>query len=270
MADFPTDIRVYSQDFTMDEKGSYKFLDQKLPYAVSTASWMSCSESTFTVSPHEIKKVTVKLTAPKQVEPGGHYAIVFFEATPNITDSNRPKGAFMLMKTRVGALILGSAVGKVRHDEKLKSFSIPKYNYGSEIPLDIIFENSGNIHASLNGVIIFTDSNGKQLGKIPVINRTSFPSRKLNISEKWIPTAKIGRVTATVKLESLDGHKWEESKTFLVIPLKQIAIGLAVIIAVAIIGFIFRKKFSFNLRIERRSENTNEKPLNSSEEESSM
>jgi hypothetical protein len=266
MANLPVNMQVYAQDFTLDKNGKYKFINQKLPESISMASWISFAEPKFMLQAHETKKIAVKLMAPKHIEPGGHYAIVFFEARPKIANKNRLEEAYMIMNTRVGALILGSSGGKVKHAEKLKSLSIPNYNYDSKIPVNIIFENKGNIHASLNGFIIFTNSAGKMLGKISIKNRTSFPSVDLNITKQWGSTVEFGRIKATVQLESLDGRKWNKSKTFLIIPLKQIMIGLAVVAVLAVVFFIGRKKLSFSFTIVKRQEKPIETPEGISED----
>lgn len=244
-------ITVYVQDFTRDEKGNYTFYklgERALP--ISAAKWITLSDKQFVLNPDKTATVTVNFSAPKDTEPGGHYAMVFVEAKPLISEKKKPKGAYILGKARVGVLILGTVAGDIHRQGFLKSITIPRFNLGGSIPITLVFKNTGNVHMDIVGKVYVKSMGGLDVGSIPIDERTSLPSSQMVIETTWENPPWIGKFTARAKVISRDRKKWIKKQSFYIIPVKQVTLGVVAIAIVSILIYGLRKKFRF--RIERR------------------
>lgn len=249
--DRPAKILVYAQDFTKDEKGNYTFYKPgERAISMSAASWLSPSMRELELDPSESRVLDVELSAPKDAEPGGHYTMVFVEAEPKVAGQDIPQGAHILSKARVGVLVLGTVGGQIRRLGALGSFKVASFNFGPRVPSTVVFENKGNVHIELAGIITFKDWRGRQVGSIPIVERTSLPASKLEISEVWEGAPLIGRFTANAKIISKDGKEWVKSQSFWIFPLKEAAYILGLIVILAGAWYIVTRKFQF--KVERR------------------
>ncbi len=248
-AKFASEMTIYAQDFVIDGS-QYKFYKQgERGKSMSAASWLSFSKDKFELQPGETTSVAVKLAAPNSAEPGGHYAMAFFEAAPN-KESVKGKGMVILTSTRVGALILGTVKGDIKRLVTLQSFTIPRFNTTNVVPIALDFKNEGNVHAALNGEITIQDGSGRKIATVPIINRTSLPASTLRIANRWKSKSSFGRYTAVLNIASKDSGNWTKTQSFWILPLKEVGVGLGILIAAILTWFMLRKRFSF--KVERR------------------
>jgi hypothetical protein len=250
-APLPARILVYARDFTRDEQGNYTFYEPgERELARSAAGWLVLPLREFELGPAQSVVVEVVLSAPENPEPGGHYALVFIEAEPLPGVENAPTGPYILGKARVGVLLMSTVAGEIDRKGELTYFSAPKINFNRHVPLNIIFENQGNVHIDLAGMITIRNWQGGDAVVLPVAERTSLPFSALEFGENWENPPLLGYFSATARIVSRDGEEWVESRSFWVFPLQETAYLLALIAVLAGAWFLFIRKFRF--RLERR------------------
>ncbi len=250
-ADMPARILVYAQDFTRDEQGTYTFYEPgELGLARSAAGWLALSVKELELEPGMAGVVDLELTVPENAEPGGHYTMVFVEAEPRIADQDVPPGPVILSKARVGVLVLGTVDGEIDRQGELVDFFISPMHFSLSVPMTVVFNNTGNVHMDLAGVINFTDWRGRNAGSHSIAERTSFPGSKLEINETWQQTPHLGRFTASIIIASRDGGEWIGSQSFWLFPLREAAILALLVLLLGSTVTVLHKKFYF--RIERR------------------
>lgn len=248
----PARILVYACDFTRDEEGNYTFFDPgERELARSAAGWLTLPVREFELAPARSGKVEITLTAPENAEPGGHYAMVFVEAEPLLTGQSAPEGPYILGKARVGALLLSTVEGEIDRRGEIASFKAPRFNLRRRVPLDLSFENTGNVHIDLIGIITIRTRQGHITKAIHLAERTSLPASGLKITEVWEAPPLPGYFSASITVVSREGEEWETTLSFWVVPLKEMASLLALALLITGGWFLFARKFRF--RLERRA-----------------
>ena len=74
-------VHTYPMDFSIDKENSFTFSEPGYE-SYSCAAWLSIEEPEFNLAPGENKSVIVTISVPQDLEPGGHYAALFFEMVP--------------------------------------------------------------------------------------------------------------------------------------------------------------------------------------------
>lgn len=150
----------YSNFEAQGETGSPAFVEPQ--YGLGT--WMS-TVSSVTLAPNSSKNIPITITIPKEADPGGHFAVVFFGTNPNNSD-----GGQVSVGAKMGTLILLSVNGDVLESGGLITFRVKdkKFFHNS---LPVLFQyrwkNDGNDRI-------------KPEGKITIRNMFYIPVDRLN------------------------------------------------------------------------------------------
>ncbi len=191
----------------------------------------------------ELKILNIPINIPKNASPGGHYGVIRFTASPPPTSG----GNRVSLSASLGALILLTVSGKLVEHLNITQFSVSQNNHQSNFfqsdPLTFseLVKNSGNIHVVPAGTLTVTDMFNKKLF-VTNINRSQgnvLPSSQRLFSQQLLPEninnrIMFGRYTASVAINyGLGNRTLYANMTFWVIPVKLIAIWIAVLI----IGF---------------------------------
>lgn len=250
-AELPAEIIVYARDFIRDEQGNYTFYEPgERDISMSAASWLTLSPQEVELLPGQSCTVEVELSAPENAEPGGHYTMVFVEAAPKVKEQDIPAGPHIISNVRSGVLILGTVAGELHRLGSLESLTVPRFNFSRQVPVTVTFENEGNVHFDLAGLINFEDWQGRRVGSLSIAERTSLPDSRLEIRQVWEQTPLMGKFTASARVVSRDGEEWVENCSFWVLPLKEGSYLLGLVILLAGVWYMLTRKFQF--RIERR------------------
>jgi hypothetical protein len=95
------------------ESGNPSFVNAK----EDLGTWMT-TDSSVTLKPKESKTLNFHINIPKNAEPGGHFAAIFWSTTPDT------EGAGLSIGARAGILILLSVNGDVKEEGGLLDFSM--------------------------------------------------------------------------------------------------------------------------------------------------
>ena len=149
---------LYASTADFSAKDSEEGIPEFLPVQEgdnSLANWIEVSKDPVTILPSEQKNIQFTIHVPRNADPGGHYAAVFFGTQPG--DAS---GSSVGLSSKLGALVLLTVSGDINEAGSLKEFKLqdPKPFY-DHLPVwfSILFENSGNVHLKPQGEIKITN-----------------------------------------------------------------------------------------------------------------
>lgn len=141
------------------DSGSPAFVDPK----DGLGTWITTSEASLNLAAGEQKTVTFKIAIPKDAEPGGHFAALFFGTTAPGESNGVSIG------TKTGALILLSVAGEVRESAGLVDFQLHnnKHFYKSlPVGFQYRFSNQGGDRVKPKGNVIVRSILGWRVKKV--------------------------------------------------------------------------------------------------------
>jgi len=243
-------MRVYAMDFSIDREGNFAFYDSGYE-SYSASKWLAIEEGELELAPGEVREIDVEVATPAVVEPGGHYAALFFEAIPS---SNQ--GAISI-STRIPSLFYLTVPGVTEADisanADIVSLSMPGIAEKGPVEMGVVVRNSGNVHLTVAAKAHFSASWGGgselDLGQMVIL-----PNSEGVIKGNWQQAPFFGRVKTSIVIGYLDqnGELVNKSQTsdFWVIPWKVLTFG-TVGLCLFISGSVIIGK-RYRLRLERK------------------
>jgi len=246
-------IRVYAMDFSIDKESNFAFSEPGHE-SYSCARWLTPDEAEFDLNPGETKEVKVTISVPSEVEPGGHYAALFFETTP----VEAPPGVSVTIAGRIPSLfyltIPGITEAEVFSDAEIVSLLLPGWVEKGPVETGVVVRNTGNIHLTIAAKAYFSGFRGENIGELDLGQVVVLPHSERIMKGSWEKTPLLSKVKASVVIGYFDQQGELVNKTqtadFWIIPWK-----LVVIIVVALgllIVLIWRLRRRYRLRIERK------------------
>jgi hypothetical protein len=197
-------------------------LTEKSPYAVS--NWASLSPSTFDLPAGKSQEVTARITIPAGSAGGRYGAFVF-----SVVGTSSPNAAALTQE--IASLFLVKVNGPVTEKLSLTSILAPFFSEFGPIKLNMVFQNSGNIHMRPRGVITYKDIFGRTAGSsvMPVTN--VFPGADRQVPITWDKKFLIGYFTAIADIKSGGNSNQNLSATtkFIVFPVRLVVIVIIVV-----------------------------------------
>lgn len=124
------------------------------------ANWVTVPDKKLTLAPKEKRSVIFEIDIPKNADPGGHYAAVFWSTQPP-----SPAGTAVGAVAMAGSLVLLRIAGEAKEDVRVSDFrtSDNKYFF-THLPVNILtrLENKGNVHLKPRGAIVIKNMIGRQ------------------------------------------------------------------------------------------------------------
>jgi len=243
------EFNVAVEDFTgsLDpNEPAFQFLgDEKSPYSLKDSIFPETTS--FSLKHGERIWLPVKITIPKDAEPGGRYGAVLISLkNPDQFRSVEPSKATPTIKivSRLASLFYIRIKGDAKEDGLLKDFSTDRkfYERGPVI-FKVLYENNGNIHLKPLGKIEIFNVMGKKVGEEEVTQFFVLPNSVRMRDVSWNRNMLFGYYTANVTLERGYGDL-SDTKTihFWVIPWKIIlALFAACLVVVFAIYWIISK-----------------------------
>lgn len=179
------------------EDGTPKILtgdDSNNPFQLK--HWISPLPA-FTLTPNQIQKLPLSINIPKNASPGGHYGVIRFTGiAPQL------KGTGVSLSASLGALVLLTVNGNLKHQLSVNGFSVSQNNKVGKVfqstPLDFIvkLQNSGNIQEEPEGVITVYDMFGRNVA-----------STNINLPPRNVLPDSIRKFTSPLDHTSLGNKK---------------------------------------------------------------
>jgi P pilus assembly chaperone PapD len=248
-----TIVRVYAMDFSIDRENNYTFSEPGHE-SYSCTSWLSIEQSEFLLPAGETRQVAVTISVPQQVEPGGHYAALFFETVPPDTEP----GVSVAVAGRIPSLfyltIPGVTDADIVANAEISSLMLPGWVDGGPVDIGAVVRNTGNVHLTIATKAYFTDFRGRPAGEIDLGQTTVLPGAERAVTGTLEGTPFAGRVKANFVIGYFDDHEELVNKSmggsFWIIPWQAIIITIGSIVLLVIAVLVLRSKF--RLKLERR------------------
>jgi P pilus assembly chaperone PapD len=249
-------IRVYAMDFSIDKESDFAF-NEPGHESYSCARWLTIDEAEFDLNPGESKGVKVTVSVPTEVEPGGHYAALFFETAP----LEAPPGVSVTIAGRIPSLfyltIPGITEADVFSDAEIASLLLPGWVEKGSVEMGVVVRNTGNVHLTIAAKAYFSGFRGEKIGELDLGQMVILPRSERIMKGSWEKTPLFSKVKASVVIGYFDqqGELVNKTKTadFWVIPWKLV---LIIVVALGLlILLIWRLRKRYRLRIERKQGN---------------
>jgi hypothetical protein len=165
------DITVYPSTAIFkakpSENGEPDFPDlEKNNNESDLASWIKIPQGPMTIRSLDWQTIVFEINVPKDAEPGGHYAAIFFSPqNPADTSSDA-----VSVNYKTGSLLLLSISGNVKEGGALKEFASDKTFY-DHIPASfaVRVENTGNMHFKPEGTVAVTNVFGSNVADLKIV-----------------------------------------------------------------------------------------------------
>lgn len=232
-------LRVNAENFTAtDEEGTVGLTEEETPF--SLAKWIKFKQSTYTLRSGQEAQVPFTITVPRDAEPGGHYASVYGQLSP---DAGAIGSSGSSIGQKIGTLVLLRVAGNVKEDATVESFQTGQFQAGQPVPFEARVKNNGSIHIRPKGFVTITDIFGNKVVDVPITEKNVFPGsvRKLDIS--WEKPGFIGYYTANALMYyGQNNQQLTASTTFWIIPWMQLAIWGGVALVIVVVLILARKR----------------------------
>ncbi len=225
--DFELKIKSEVEDFLQgDEEGTPRFIPQGTE-KTTLSSWVKVGLSEFVLAPFETKEIPFEINAPKDAEPGGHYAAIFFKTVPEEEEETTRIG----ISSRVGALVLVSVPGDVSQTGEIVEFRGPKFVGRGPVDFLARFKNTGTVHYQLGGEVKITNWLGKETAQVILPEHIVLPDSIRKFEAGWERKYPFGRYTAELQMVDGGGNLRTAQISFFAFPWQETA-GLIVILIV--------------------------------------
>jgi hypothetical protein len=248
-----TRIRVYAMDFSIDEESIFAFYEPG-HQSYSCARWLTLDEAEFDLNPGEAKEVKVTVAVPDEVEPGGHYAALFFETAP----VENPPGVSVTITGRIPSLfyltIPGITEADVFSDAEIVSLILPGWLEKGPVEAGVVVRNTGNVHLTIAAKAYFSGFRGEKIGELDLGQVVILPRSERIMKGSWEKTPLLSKVKASIVIGYFDqqGELVNKTKTadFWIIPWKLVVIIVVALGLLVLLVWQLRKRY--RLRIERK------------------
>jgi hypothetical protein len=183
------------QNFVAEgEDGRQSFLPET--DRTGLAQWLKPGIPNITLKAGEVREVNWSLELPKNAEPGGHYAAMFFSTQPP-----NDKGITVGIGAKLGVLFLVNVNGDIKEQATVESFRVyegdsafggHETSFLSYLPADfeLRIRNQGSVHVRPKGVIRIMSMIGREASSIDVnpLDSKVLPSSIRRVRSVWGPT----------------------------------------------------------------------------------
>lgn len=173
------------------EEGQQDFLPET--DQTGLAAWITPQARSVTLEPDEAMDFTYAVPVPKDAEPGGHYAALFFSTRPEAGAGGSSVG----MGAKTGILFLLKVPGDIKEDARVETFRMSGGERIDRLPayFEVRIRNLGNVHFRPEGTIVVKNMFGTVSADVPVNPRSSavLPNSIRRVESVWAKTFDIPR-----------------------------------------------------------------------------
>lgn len=181
------ELYTSAMDFLPEgETGGQKFLAPTSENRkFSLASWIIMSKSVVAMTPEEVEEIEYTINVPKDAEPCGHYAVIFFSSQPPELKGDQTQVA---LASQVGGLILATIPSdKCEPKGMVETFTAPWLNLKTPVDFLIRIRNNGLVHFKPIGEIKIKNWRGVIIDSFKVNEGGGnvLPNSARRFEEKW-------------------------------------------------------------------------------------
>lgn len=182
----PVTVDVYVMDYYIKPDNSF-VITKPGSQSYSAAKWVTLKRRTFTLpattGPRKsYKEEKFEVTAPDDAEPGGHYAVIFFQFKGRKSDESTA----IVPKGRIGTLLLVTIPGPISRNGQIKKMLLPWVALTNKVGAGVDFANAGNVHLTTRGKVRFFEIfSGRQSASVDLPELTILPKTDRQIKTAW-------------------------------------------------------------------------------------
>ncbi len=207
----------------------------------SMKSWIK-SPSLLPVDRKDTAIVNLTINVPANALPGGHFAMVTYEANPDANPGTRD-GKGSLIGQRTGTIIYLTVNGPITQNASVRQFSTSKFHEFGPVEFTGLIENLSDVHINAKGKIVITDLIGREVASLPVETGNIFPEASRFINSKWDQKWGYGRYQAALELSyGSAGGLLVSTINFWLFPIRIVIYSLIVVISILLLVVILNKK----------------------------
>ncbi|MDI6873129.1 COG1470 family protein [Candidatus Solincola sp.] len=259
------ELLVYPMDFFINPDNSYEFHEPGY-YSYSCSRWLEMRRDRLTIPPRSQHEEPFTLVVPPDAEPGGHYAVLFFQDA-----SEPPPGLGVKPTYRIGSLILVTVPGDIVREAEIRSLSVESDFLslwgppeGGEagwparsMKYHLEVENTGNVHLTLQAYLTYRAGVGFGSGSVDLGEITILPGT-VRYFDGFLPSPPcLGyfRVEAVI-MYGPDMYTFDTEKraggSFWVVPLLWILFILLAAAGTWYLVRFLRGRFRVSLKVTRK------------------
>ncbi len=216
-----------------DEQGDPQIiLDPSETSSYSMKSWVT-NVTSLTLAPQEAKTTQATVVIPKNAEPGGHYGVIRFTATPPGIESTG-----VALSASIGTLVLLNISGNAKEHLSYADFYAAKNGKKSSFfesgPINFVerIKNDGNLHEKPTGTVEIFNIFGHKTATLKINDppHNILPDSIRRFDQTWTSKWLLGRYRARATLTyGVDKTVMTQTIIFWVFPWRFILIALAII-----------------------------------------
>lgn len=177
---------LHVRNFTASgECGQQEYLEESQPSDL--ASWIFPERPSVTLEPGESQDFPFVVNVPRDAEPGGHYATIFFSRVPDPANQTG-----VGVGSEVGILILVNVPGDVREDARIESFTLRGSSVRDRLPVyfDLRIRNLGSVHFRTRGTLVVKNMLGRTVSRLSANpnNVATLPNSIRRVESVWART----------------------------------------------------------------------------------
>jgi hypothetical protein len=254
------------------EDGAQQYVEEETPTGL--ASWMTFDRPSILLQPGETAAFPFVVTVPKDAEPGGHYASIFFSRVPDATE-----GSGVGVGGAIGVLVLVNVTGDVHEEARIESFVVrgPRIHHRLPVYFDTRIRNLGSVHFRPRGELVIRNVFGRVVSRSSVNPKNSavLPNSIRRVETAWARATEegpggffaeiknewkhfaIGPYTASVSM--VYGSKaWQlegAEVSFWVIPWRLILVAFVGVLSLVLLGVGYHRMVAAAVLAKERKRN---------------
>ncbi len=237
------DLRA-SEFYPRGENGEVNISDEPLP---QTKDWVTVYPQRIKIGPKKSRVVSYTIALPKNASPGGFYFAIVASSEGSKYQANEKKsvesGASVV--SSVAELVMVRISGPVTYAAKITHFDIQDgkrlLNYGP-VDLDIKIKNLSNVHSMFSNTVVVSNLLFPEKYKLNLKSERILPQAvrdfKAQVPNKW----HLGYYKAVLTTTYGGGNNLERVILFWIVPLRELAVGGAVISLLFILIILLVRK----------------------------
>jgi hypothetical protein len=229
VSDGPVDVAVSVDDFVPNSGADSIQFVSRAEGVTTVRDWIQLPAKGFAMKAGEQKEIPYTIVAPTNAEPGGHYGVMLFNATPSGGTAGSLK-----VGTQVGMIVLISIPGNHLEKGNILDFTTVPFVQHGPVSFNMTFQNTGTVHFEPKGSIIITNMLGQKAAEVPITGQVVLPTSVKKLSFFWDSKGfQIGRYAAVATVKDGDGNSLtSKSVSFWILPVWYIVgffIGLLLV-----------------------------------------
>ncbi|EKD56327.1 MAG: hypothetical protein ACD_58C00224G0001 [uncultured bacterium] len=198
---------------------------------VDPNDWISFSEPEFILEAGQAKTIDFQIKIPDKVEPGGYDFLVGFNQVNDLKENS------INIINRINTILLVNIKGDINYDAKINSFQTNKkiyYTLNPGVQFNYNLFNNSDTFILPQGEIVISNIFGKVTSKINANSETSrfLVGEEKEILSNFTPKFLFGRYKAELNLNYANGLVVVDNCVFWVIPLRELALLLVIIVMI--------------------------------------